>query len=168
MHLPMFKKILFGIGALVGIALAMLGYLAFDIWYQNNYKIVLQQIEYPAMQSEFILLTDIAGFGDRAWYVYRVPLGTKISKDMKKAHDHSKTIFWNYSEAGNHTADPHIEIIRNKYLLFCRGGLYHSLYDLRSGKTIINDESPWGSFVQSSDYGKDRDTEELKNEEWGT
>jgi hypothetical protein len=71
---------------------------AFDVWCQNSFKSVIQILDEPARNSQFVLLTDIAGFGDRAWYVYQQPLGSKITKAMKSAHSVEAALSWNYSE----------------------------------------------------------------------
>jgi hypothetical protein len=66
---------------------------------------------------------------------------------MKIGHDKEGVLFWNYSEAGDHSDDPKIEFLKERYLVFSRGGAYHSLYDIKKRQVLVNDESPWASYV---------------------
>ncbi len=68
---------------------------------------------------------------------------------MKPGHDVTGVLFWNYSEDGDHYDNPNIEIVKERFLVFSRGGLSHSLYDLKTKAVLVNDESPWGSFEES-------------------
>lgn len=133
---------------MVVLALAVLiGVSVFDLWYENNYKSHIQTLELPDQQIQFVLLTDISGFGDRAWYVYQLPIRANLTKRMKTSHDTDRVLFWNYSEAGDHDDSPKIEVVKKKYLVFSRGGLYHSLYDIEEKRIVVNDESPWASYT---------------------
>ncbi|MDH5764360.1 MAG: hypothetical protein OEZ51_15450 [Nitrospinota bacterium] len=145
------KRILAGIGIVALAVLALIGYVAFDFWYQNNYKSLLQTLESADYKVQFVLLTDIAGFGDPAWYVYQLPIEADITKQMKTGHNKEGVLFWNYSEGGDHSDNSKIEIKKKKYLVFSRGGFYHSLYDIKSKRVLINDESPWNSFNSSKE-----------------
>jgi len=143
------QRVLLVLGVIVVVAIGLIAAFSLNIWYQNNYKSPIQTLEFPTGKSKFVLLTDISGFGDRAWYVYQLPSNTEITKQMKTGHDTTGTLFWNYSEAGDHYDNPKIEIIKGKYLIFSRGGYFHSLYDIGSGELLVNDESPWNSFIRS-------------------
>ncbi len=48
--------------------------------------------------------------------------------------------------------NPQIEIINDTYLVFQRGGLYHSLYDIKARRTLINSGSPWHEWFDSEEY----------------
>ena len=85
------------------------------------------------------------------WKTFCCPL-SRFPKDIKKARNKVGVIFWNYSESGNNIENPKIEIVNNRYLVFSRGGYYHSLYDIKNKKVLVNDESPWGSFLLSEEY----------------
>jgi hypothetical protein len=142
------KRFLIGFGVItLGIA-GLIGFEAFQIWYENNYKSHIQTLELKDQNIQFVLLTDIAGFGDRAWYVYKMPLGAKITKKMKTGHNGEGVLFWNYSETGIHSVSPKLKVLKNKFLVFSRGGFYHSLYNIQTNEVIVNDENPWGSFYQ--------------------
>jgi hypothetical protein len=166
------KRILLGIGVIVIVAIGMIGVFALDNWYHNNYKSHVQTLKFPASNVKFILLTDISGFGDRAWYVYQLPINAEITKQMKRGHDETGTLFWNYSEAGDHYDSPKIEIRNGKHLVFSRGGLFHSLYDIGKGQVLVNEESPWNAFMSSqekkppSTKSLPPETEKQKMDEW--
>lgn len=147
-------RILVSLGAVALIAAVLVGAAVYDIWRQNTYKSVIQALEVPSLNNQFVLLTDIAGFDDRAWYVYQLPLGTTLTKEMKTANDKTGVLFWNYSEAGEHHDNPQIEIVKERFLVFSRGGLKHSLYDLKTRTVLVNDISPLVSFAGSEQYKK--------------
>lgn len=146
----------FGIalGVVVLAVVVLIGIAVFDVWHQNSYKSLIQTLIVPSEKTQFVLLTDLSGFEDRAWYVYQLPIGTNLTNKMKTGHDENGTLFWNYSEAGDHYNNPKIEILKERYLVFSRGGMYHSLYDLRQRTVLVNDESPWNSFQESEQFKK--------------
>lgn len=146
------SRVLWGIAAVALILAVLIGGVIFNNWYQNTFKSVIQVLEVPNLDRQYVLMTDIAGFGDRAWYVYGLPGSAPLTKDMKSSHNEEGVLFWNYSEAGDHYDDPKIEILKNRYLVFSRGGLYHSLYDIQRETLLINDESPWNSFQESEQF----------------
>src|SRR5438094_7664556 len=106
-----FKRTLIGLGVVVLAVTVLVVFMAFNLWYQNSYKSHIQTLEISDQKLQFVLLTDIAGFGDRAWYVYQLPIGSNITKRMKIGHDKEGVLFWNYSEAGDHSDDPKIEFL---------------------------------------------------------
>jgi len=142
-----FKRILIAFGVLAIIVVTFIGIAVFSFWYHNSFKSHIQTLEMPDRKIQFILLTDICGIGDPAWYVYKLPIGADITKRMKTAHDTKNVLFWNYSELGDHCDNPKIEIIREKYLVFTRGGLHHSLYDIDKAEVLINEECPWSASL---------------------
>lgn len=148
----MLKNFLFLITVLIIFFALLFSYFAFDIWHQNKYKKLLQTIELKDKNLKYLLFTDLAGFGDRAWYIYEIPFESDITKKMKEAHNKDNVLFWNYSEAGNNVDDPKLKLVNKKYLLFSRGNFYHSLYDLEKKQVLLNYESPWASFVGSDQY----------------
>ena len=111
---------------------------------------MVQTLDWPRENARFVLMTDIAGFGDRAWYVYRLADGAVETAAMNAAHDKTGVLFWNYAEAGHHVTDPRIDILKDRYLVFSRGGLRHSLYDLKTRKLLVNETAPWGSYVSAN------------------
>jgi hypothetical protein len=146
-----FKRILIVFGVLVIIVVTFIGIAVFDLWYHNSYKSHIQTLEVPDRKIQFVLLTDICGIGDPAWYVYKLPIGVDITKRMKTAYDTEDVLFWNYSELGDHCDNPKIEIIGKKYLVFTRGGLRHSLYDIEKAEVLVNDECPWAASLTAEE-----------------
>jgi hypothetical protein len=96
------KRSLIVFVAVAFVVSAFIGMAAFDFWRQNNYKSEIQTLQVPGLNIQFVLLTDIAGYEDRAWYVYQLPVGMGLTKRMKTGHDREGVLFWNYSEAGDH------------------------------------------------------------------
>jgi len=139
------------LGVLVVVGLVCIA--AFNAWYQNTYKSPVQMLEAPGGNVQFVLLTDVSGFVDRAWYVYQIPIGADIDSRMETGHDTEGVLFWNHSETGIHQSKPIIEIVKGRFLVFSRGGLYHSLYDLRQQTVLVNDPNPWSSFQKSVQAG---------------
>ena len=148
----MLKNFIFLITVLIVLFAALFGYFAFDIWHQNKYKKLLQTIELKDKNLKYLLFTDLASLGDRAWYVYQIPIESGITKKMKEAHNKDNVLFWNYSEAGNNVDKPELKVVNKKYLLFSRSNFYHSLYDLEKKQVLLNYESPWASFLESDQY----------------
>jgi hypothetical protein len=151
------KRILIGLGACVLVIAGLIGAAVFSLWYGNSHKSELQTLEVPGHSLRFILLTDISGFEDPAWYVYQVPVGEKPTKGMTTGQDRGGALFWNYSEAGEHYDNPRIEILKGKYLVFSRGGFHYSLYDIEAGKVLVNDESPWFSYMMEASQNMSRE-----------
>lgn len=143
------KRTLIGLGLVVLALASFIGVVVFNLWYENSYKSQIQSLEIPSRNIQFVLLTDLSGFGDRAWYVYQLPAGAGLTRKMKAGHDTEGVLFWNYTEAGDHSENPKIEVLKTKYLVFSRGGFYHSLYNIETQEVLINDESPWGSYMMS-------------------
>jgi len=134
------------VGGLAGIA-------TYNAWYQSTYKSPVQTLEAPGENVQFVLLTDVSGREDRAWYVYQTPIGAEIDSRVETGHDTKGALFWNHSESGAHQGNPKIEILQGRFLVFSRGGLYHSLYDLRQQAVLVNDPNPWSSFQKSVQAG---------------
>lgn len=117
----------------------------------------------PDQTVQFALYTDLAGFDDVTWYVLKLdptvdasklktPKGfTNASTDAEKEWM-AKTLFWNWSEAGHHRTDAKIKIVKDRYLIFVRGGLNLALYDIQSKSVRVSEESPWHGLVYSDEY----------------
>lgn len=146
------KRILIGIGLILFIPIFSVGLYFLDFWYLNKFKSHIQTLSLPEKNIQFVLMTDLAGFGDPAWYVYQLPLGEKISAQMETGRDKEGTLFWNYSESGVNSDYPTLQIQKGKYLVFSRGRMYHSLYDIETKQVLANDQSPHASFQDSKEY----------------
>ncbi len=148
--------------AVVIIPALLFGVLAFELWYSNNYKSVVQVLETDYEKRRFVLMTDIAGLGDQSWYVYQTRSDEELTDAMREGHNRRGALLWNYSETGDHTSEPEIEIVDERYLVFSRGGLFHALYDLEGRRVLINEESPWGAFLLVSENNADQSGNSLE------
>jgi hypothetical protein len=149
------KRIFVGFGVIALAIVMFVGLVIFEFWYTNNYKSHIQTLESTDYNIQFFLLTDMSGFGDPAWYVYQTPIGASITRKMKNGHDDEEgVLFWNYSEAGDHSYNAKIELYKKKFLVFSRGDFYYSLYNVETKQVIVNDLSPWHSFRQADEANK--------------
>jgi len=137
------------VGGAVAVVAVVVGLSSWQLWYHNTYKTELQTLEVPGRGLRFVLMTDIAGFEDPAWYVYEIPIGHAPPASMRRGHDTSGVLFWNYDEANELVDDVKLEIVGSRFLVLSRSGLYFSLYDLDSRRVLVNDFSPWNTFVSS-------------------
>ena len=141
------KGILLTSLAVILVFTAIVGYLFYTVIHKNKYKSHVQTIELASQNIKFVLMTDFSGFEDPAWYVYRLPIGAKLTEEMNEGHNKDTALFWNYAEAGNHTFNAKISVEKGKYLLFSRGDRYHSLYDFDTKTVLVNIISPWNSAL---------------------
>jgi len=151
------------LGVLVSIFCLIL-FFAYTLWYQNSYKTELQTITVPDHKIKFVLLTDLSGFDDTSWYVYKIGINSKLSGSQKKSGKTDDVLFWNYSEAGEHKENPYIRYIKDRYLIFSRGNLDYSLYDLVQDKVLVNEHSVWGAVVAKPDIDSSINEDQLMNE----
>ena len=159
---------LLGVGCVWTIVLPEILVLLFAFTFQpQKYLTFQEKLMSPDGTAWFALYHDYSGIGDPEWHVFKIPIG-EDSKSLKipaaywsidsDANDFWKNrmLMWNWSEAGNHVSNPHIEVIGRRYLVFIRGGYYHGLYDIDENKTLITDTSPWHSLVYSYERGSTR------------
>ena len=119
----------------------------------DTHKHFAQKIKTPDGKYWIALFTDYAGIGDPSWHVYRFDINDNVENKKLPRHKFDDgAIFWNYSEAGDDTDGASISIVKDRYILFTRGGIYYSLYDLQNNKVLINDESPWHAFIDSDEF----------------
>ncbi|HOO77749.1 MAG TPA: hypothetical protein PLI51_04680 [bacterium] len=123
----------------------------------------LEHIVAPDGKRQFVLYTDRVGIDDETWYVLkidsdvdpttlRIPRGFVNAGTPEEKEWAQRTLFWNWTEAGHHRRDPHLKLVKDRYLIFVRGGLNHALYDLETDRVLIEDGSPWHSLVHSPEY----------------
>lgn len=149
---PLLKRFVLIVSALLAVPVVLSGLLAIDIWYANAHKSVVQVLESGNGSGKFILMTDLSGAGDQAWYAYRTDVDEEPTDEMQAGRSKDGALFWSYSETGDHASDAKIEIFGDMYLVFSRGGLFHSLYDLESRRVLINETTPWAAFVREIGY----------------
>ncbi len=108
----------------------------------------------------YVLYFSIAGFEDLEWQVVRFKkekwknqekidkellekLQYKVEDNLVKVDDLDFVpLFSNYDEMPKNIENIKL-FIKNQYLVLERGNLYHSLFDLKIQKTILNFECPW-------------------------
>lgn len=116
-----------------------------------------QYVEYK--DDIYVLYFSMAGFDDTEWQILKWKkqdwnksdkIDLKLVEDCKfKFEDNEKSkecnftpIAFNYDEGPKNLNDVKI-FIKNDFLVMERGNLYHTLYDLKNQKIILNEESPW-------------------------
>lgn len=118
-----------------------------------------QYVEYK--DDVYVLYFSMAGFDDTEWQILKWrkqdwdksdKIDLRLVEDCKfKFEDTEKTkdcnftpIAFNYDEGPKNLNNVKI-FIKNNFLIMERGNLYHTLYDLKNEKLILNEESPWTS-----------------------
>jgi hypothetical protein len=115
--------------------------------YQSFFEDYLYQQHLEYGDNVYVLYFTIAGFDDVEWDIVKWNKSDwknddKLSRDKLKSDSSLTKIFWNYDEGPKNMENVRL-FIQNDYLLFERGNLYHSLYDLKSDTLLFNEESPW-------------------------
>lgn len=110
----------------------------------------LQKVEYG--NDIYVLYFTIAGYDDMQWDIIKWNKNNwkseeRLSRERAKNDTNIRKILWNYDEADKNLENIRI-FIKNDYLVMERGNLYHSLYDLKSEKVILNEESPWNASIE--------------------
>jgi len=115
--------------------------------YYRDY-LYLQSINYQ--DDIYVLYFSVAGFDDVEFQIVKWKKqdwvkSDKLSKDIIDIPNQKfQKVAFNNDEGPKNLENVKM-FIKNDYLVMERSGLYHSLYDLRTNKLIINDESPWHS-----------------------
>ena len=129
-----------------------------------------QFIEYK--NDVYVLYFSMAGFDDTEWQILKWKkaewnkndkIDKKLVKNCKFKFEDNETskecnftpIAFNYDEGPKNLNDVKI-FIKNDFLVMERGNLYHSLYDLKNNKLIINNESPWTSCKAKDKEGMNK------------
>jgi hypothetical protein len=104
-----------------------------------------QHVEYD--NNVFVLYFTIVGFDDVEWDIVKWNKKDwknedKLSREKLKSDSSLTKIFWNYDEGPKNMGNIRLFIL-NDCLVFERGNLYHSLYDLKTDSLLFNEESPW-------------------------
>jgi hypothetical protein len=131
--------------------------------YQSFFKDYLYQQHLEYDDNVYVLYFTIAGFDDVEWDIVKWNKSDwknddKLSRDKLKSDSSLTKIFWNYDEGPKNMENIRL-FIENDYLVFERGNLYHSLYDLKSDSLLFNEESPWHA---SNGEGKGKMNEWIK------
>ncbi|WP_271766191.1 hypothetical protein [Aquimarina algiphila] len=124
--------------------------------YMSFFKDYLYQQKVEYNNDYYILYFTMAGFDDMQWNIIKIPKNKwngkeRLSREKVEKDNTIEPILFNYDEGEKNTENIRI-FIKNDYLIMERGNLYHSLYDLKNQKVLINEESPWH---QAEGDGKD-------------
>ncbi len=124
--------------------------------YTSFFKDYLYQQKVAYNNDYYILYFTMAGFDDMQWDIIKMPKDSwngkeRLSREKVENNNLIEKIIFNYDEGPKNIENIRI-FIKNDYLILERGNLYHSLYDLKNQKVIINEESPWH---QAKEDGKE-------------
>ena len=117
--------------------------------YQSFFKDYLYQQRVQDGNDIYVLYFTMAGFDDMEWNIIKWTKENwneeeRLSRERLENDENIQKILWNYDEADKNLESIRI-FIKNEYLVMERGNLYHSLYDIKSKKVILNEESPWSA-----------------------
>lgn len=126
--------------------------------YMNYFKnyLLLQNLQYE--NDVYALYFSVAGFDDVEFQILKwkkenwKDFETIDKLTIDNPNQNFEKIAFNYDEGTKNLDNVRI-FIQNDYLIMERSGLYHSLYDLRTSKLLINEESPWHSAKDHSEEG---------------
>jgi hypothetical protein len=154
-------------GFVLGVAAVIFALFAIYAFFAADDDIEISRLRSATDKTEFVLIDRFAGIGDFSWYVYEVEKGSKVSKDQTASRQ--KLLFSNYSEDGSHIDKEKLEIVKGRYLVFSRGDRYHSLYDMKTDKVVVNESSPFhaalaAGMLNSSHHDETKDTKAV--DEW--
>lgn len=110
----------------------------------KNY-LYLQKVEYG--DDYYVLYFTMTGFDNMQWDIIKMKKHTwnrkeRLSREKVEKDDSIEKILFNYDEGTKNIENIRL-FIKNHFLIMERGNLYHSLYDLKNQKVLINKESPW-------------------------
>jgi hypothetical protein len=115
--------------------------------YMSFFKDYLYQQKVEYGNEYYVLYFTMAGFDDMQWDIIKIKKSNwdgkeRLSREKVEKDNSIEKILWNYDEGAKNTENIRI-FIQNDYLIMERGNLYHSLYDIKNEKVLINEESPW-------------------------
>jgi hypothetical protein len=94
--------------------------------------------EWYALYAEYPV-----GDYDPSWHVYRFANREAFSSARVRRGFNEGALFETYEEAGDHDEDANLEILKGRFLVFSKAGLFHSLYDIECDRLLINEEDPF-------------------------
>jgi len=128
---------------------------------QSLFKDYLYQQDLEYKDDIYVLYFSMAGLDDTEWQILKWKkqdwnksdrIDLSIVEDCKSQYENNEKskqcnfipIAFNYDEGPKNLNDVKI-FIKNDFLIMERGNLYHTLYDLKNEKLILNIESPFAS-----------------------
>ena len=122
-----------------------------------NYLDYIQHVESPDGQYNYCLYSDFS-IGDPGFMILKIekeinPKKLKMDYSIRSgisADDanwiYSREILANYDEASYFCANPKIELIDNRFIVFSRGGYKFGLYDIKFEKDTFNNCCPFNDW----------------------
>lgn len=115
--------------------------------YRSFFKDYLYQQHLEYGENVYVLYFTVGGFDDLEWNIVKWEEANwlnedKLSFERLESDSTLQKLFWNYDEGPKNIENIKL-FIENDFLVFERGNLYHSLYDLKTETLILNEESPW-------------------------
>jgi len=125
--------------------------------YMSFFKDYLYQQKVEYGNEYYVLYFTMAGFDDMQWDIIKIKKSNwdgkeRLSREKVEKDNSIEKILWNYDEGAKNRENIRI-FIQNDYLIMERGNLYHSLYDIKNEKVLINEESPWHKAEEDGKEG---------------
>ena len=119
--------------------------------YMSFFKDYLYQQQIEFENSVYVLYFTMAGFDDTEWDIFKwekeewnKSKSYRLNREFIEKNKKSlEKIIFNYDEGSPKNIENARIFVQNDYLVFERGNIYHSLYNLKTNKVIVNEESPW-------------------------
>ena len=129
--------------------------------YMDYFKdlLLLQTLNYN--NDIYSLYFSIAGFDDVEFQILKWKKENWNNEDrvskitIDEPNQKFEKIAFNYDEGPKNIENVRI-FIQNDYLIMERSGLFHTLYDLKNSKLLLNEESPWHSAEDNSPEGMNK------------
>jgi len=126
--------------------------------YMDYFKdlLLLQSLNFN--NDVYSLYFSIAGFDDVEFQILKWKKENWNNEDrvskitIDEPNQKFEKIAFNYDEGPKNIENVRI-FIQNDYLIMERSGLFHTLYDLKTSKLLLNEESPWHSAEDNSPEG---------------
>ena len=135
--------------------------LVLNFIYEEKYYKYISSVNYE--NTRYSLYND-NWFQDSYWVILKDDIGNEDYKkvkiiDISFTDDKKNILFLNWSDWIS-LDKPIIKIFKDKYLVFERGWLYHSLYDIKLNKIIINYEDIKFEINRNNDFKLDKSLSE--------
>lgn len=126
--------------------------------YMDYFKnlFILQTLNYK--NDIYGLYFSVAGFDDIEFHILKWKKENWTNQDVvsklivDKPNQKFEKIAFNYDEGPKNIDNVRI-FIQNDYLVLERSDMFHTLYDLKTKKLLLNEESPWHSAEENSAEG---------------
>lgn len=66
----------------------------------------------------------------------------------------TKAVLKNEERRSDFATSPNIQLVKNRFLVFSRGGKYYGLYELEMDKSVFNEFDPFGAWASQNIWAK--------------